>query len=45
MYKDGYFNITNVDISSVVISQMSQLYSQFEEMECNDKSILLIRLL
>jgi hypothetical protein len=34
LYEDGYHNITNIDQSSVVISQMHDRYSDKEEMEC-----------
>jgi ubiquinone/menaquinone biosynthesis C-methylase UbiE len=33
IYSDGFLNITNVDISSVVVSQMTSMYAQFDEME------------
>lgn len=33
IYSDGYHNITNIDISSVVIAQMTNLYSKYDEME------------
>lgn len=33
IYSDGFVNITNVDISSVVISQMTSMYAKYEEME------------
>ena len=33
IYADGFVNITNIDISSVVISQMSDRYSAQDEME------------
>jgi len=33
LYDDGYLNITNVDTSSVVISQMTDLHGDREEME------------
>lgn len=36
IYDLGYVNITNIDISSVVINQMSDLYSDREEMECKN---------
>lgn len=34
LYDDGYLNITNIDISSVVVSQMNDRYADREEMEC-----------
>ena len=34
LYNQGYRNITNFDISTVVISQMSDTYAQLEDMEC-----------
>ena len=34
LYSDGFTNITNIDISSVVISQMTTLFAKLEEMEC-----------
>lgn len=33
LYNDGFKNITNIDTSKVVISQMQEKYSEFEEME------------
>jgi EEF1A lysine methyltransferase 4 len=35
LYKLGYQNITNVDISEVVVNQMSDKYVDYEEMEFN----------
>lgn len=36
MYKDNIENITNIDISDVVIEQMKELYKEnFEKMQCN----------
>ena len=40
LYDDGFNNVTNIDISSVVISQMNDKYSEKEDMECTE---LLIR--
>ena len=34
LYDAGYLNITNIDSSSVVISQMTDRYADKEEMEC-----------
>lgn len=34
LYDLGYENITNIDMSSVVISQMNDRFSNREEMEC-----------
>ena len=34
LYDSGFLNITNIDISSVVISQMTDRYADKEEMEC-----------
>ena len=35
MYKENFKNITNIDISSIVIEQMKQNYSEnFKEMIC-----------
>jgi hypothetical protein len=34
LYEAGYTNITNIDISNVVISQMTHLHSGKEDMEC-----------
>lgn len=42
IYDAGYLNITNVDISTVVIAQMSELYSNRDEMECKKVTRLLI---
>lgn len=36
IYDAGYLNITNIDISTVVIAQMSDLYSNRDEMECKE---------
>lgn len=33
LYEDGYLNISNTDVSSVVISQMQERYSEYKEME------------
>ena len=42
LYDAGYMNITNVDSSSVVISQMTDRYADKEEMECKrDRAHLL----
>lgn len=35
LYEEGMENITNIDSSSVVISQMKEKYSHLEEMECS----------
>lgn len=44
IYDAGYLNITNIDISTVVIAQMSDLYSNRDEMECKEfYSFLLMR--
>lgn len=34
LYDKGYSNLTNIDTSSVVISQMSNLYADRQDMEC-----------
>lgn len=34
LYERGFRNITNIDISKVVINQMSDTYADLEEMEC-----------
>jgi hypothetical protein len=34
LYERGFRNITNIDISPVVINQMSDTYADLEEMEC-----------
>jgi hypothetical protein len=34
IYDSGCLNITNIDISQVVIGQMSDMYANREEMEC-----------
>lgn len=40
MYKDSYRNITNIDISSVVVEKMNNLYQDdFEEMMCKKANI------
>jgi hypothetical protein len=33
LYKEGYTNITNIDTSSVLINQMSELYASLDQME------------
>ena len=33
LYDEGYLNVTNIDVSTVVISQMDTLYADKEEME------------
>jgi len=42
MCKDGYPNITNIDISPTVISQMTELHKEDEYaiLKCNSLSIL-----
>ena len=43
MYEENYTNITNIDISSVVIQQMKDLYAEsFKDMVC--KIALLIKI-
>jgi hypothetical protein len=37
IYDAGCLNITNIDISTVVIAQMGDLYANREEMECEFK--------
>ncbi len=35
MYKDNYTNITNIDISDIVINQLKELYKAgYEKMKC-----------
>ncbi len=34
IYDNGFVNVTNIDISTVVINKMSDLYADREEMEC-----------
>lgn len=34
LYDGGYHNITNIDTSSVLISQMNDRYIEKEDMEC-----------
>jgi hypothetical protein len=34
LYHDGYVNVSNVDISSVVISQLRDRYNDMAEMDC-----------
>lgn len=34
LYDDGFLNVTNVDISSVVINQMADMHRTKEEIEC-----------
>lgn len=34
LYDDGFLNVTNVDISSVVINQMADMHRAKEEIEC-----------
>jgi hypothetical protein len=37
MYKDNYRDITNIDISDVVIEKMNNLYQEkFENMKCKN---------
>jgi hypothetical protein len=46
MYKDNIQNITNIDISDVVINQMNELYKEnFDNMKCNLKLYLCIKFL
>lgn len=47
LYDFGYKNITNIDISTVVINQMSDTYAAKEEMECklSDKREIFIQLI
>ena len=41
MYKDNYKNITNIDISGIVVEQMKQNYAEeFKEMSCKRLKIL-----
>jgi hypothetical protein len=43
LYDAGFLNITNIDISTVVINQMTDLHRTKEEMECtrrNQQSII-----
>jgi hypothetical protein len=37
LYDQGYVNITNIDISEVVVNLMSERYTDREEMECTDE--------
>lgn len=42
MYEENFTNITNIDISSVVIQQMKDLYAEnYKDMVCNKESFLL----
>jgi hypothetical protein len=34
LYAEGYENILNIDVSSVVVRQMSDLFAELENMEC-----------
>jgi hypothetical protein len=34
LYDAGFLNITSIDISTVAVNLMSDLYSDKEEMEC-----------
>lgn len=34
LYSDGFVNITNIDISSVVVSQMSHMFRDKQSIEC-----------
>ncbi len=43
MYKDGYENITNIDISSTVIAQMKERYKDdFPNLKCTLSLFLLV---
>ena len=40
MYKDDYRNITNIDISNIVVEKMKNLYQEnFEDMLCKNTKI------
>lgn len=41
LYQDGYQNITNIDFSEVLITELSEKYAPFEELDfvCLDLSI------
>ncbi len=41
MYEENFTNITNIDISSVVIEQMKKLYAENHNMVCKKKLIIL----
>jgi Thiopurine S-methyltransferase (TPMT) len=43
LYDDGFVNITNIDISAVVISKMTDAHLGKEEMECKYKVSCAIR--
>jgi SAM-dependent methyltransferase len=34
LYEDGYMNVSNVDVSPVVVSQLRQRFAVFAEMDC-----------
>jgi hypothetical protein len=38
MYLDNYKNLTNIDISDIVIQKMNEMYNEkYEKMKCNLK--------
>jgi len=44
LYDCGFSNITNIDISTVVINQMGSLYANREEMECKRNLLCFLHL-
>lgn len=40
IHSRGFCNITNIDVSPVVISQMADLHSDLEEMECTNSLVM-----
>lgn len=39
LFKAGYTNITNIDVSAVVINQMQQRYAAYEGVECESSQL------
>lgn len=42
LYDDGFLNVTNIDISSVVINQMADMHRAKEEIECTQNNVSVV---